>query len=148
MKWFDRFMVWMFGAVYRPKIAIDFIYDETNDAAPANGAALNEQSLEALSKRFHKGELIRHFKRQWSEPSNKEYLYIYIGDGIHTETNEKFVLYAPVEGPKVIYCRPHVMFHSEVDRQKYPTTTQKFRFEKASSHDCLITNGGRGYYVV
>ncbi len=57
----------------------------------------------------------------------------------HTETKEKLVIYY-CETPKDkldinsdhkdgIYARPIDMFLSEVDHEKYPDVTQKYRFE-------------------
>lgn len=148
MKWLNRFMVWMFGAAYEPKIALEWAESDAKNDFTYDGLPLYENDLETLSRRFSNGELIRHFKRQWDEPTSKKHLYIYLGEATHTETGEVFALYYPIDGPRVIYVRPNLMFHSEVDKAKYPEATQKFRFEKATGHDCLIANNGKGYYVL
>ena len=49
-----------------------------------------------------------------------------IGISRHTETEEVTVVY-DYEG--YIWNRPLEMFMSEVDKEKYPNTTQKYRFE-------------------
>lgn len=63
------------------------------------------------------GERYRHFK-------GKEVTVI--GIARHTETNELTVVY---KYKNDIWNRPLEMFMSEVDHEKYPDATQKYRFE-------------------
>ncbi len=62
----------------------------------------------------------RHFKGN---------IYQVFGVAIHTETEEEMVVYRAQYGEQGLFVRPYSMFAEEVDHQKYPEATQKYRFE-------------------
>ena len=85
--------------------------------------------------RLKEGDIVQHFKREHCEDKSL-YLYKILHIAKHTETKETLVVYQALysnENMGVnfgIYCRPYDMFMSEVDHDKYPEYTQKYRFEK------------------
>ncbi len=66
------------------------------------------------------GKIYKHFK------GNK---YKVEGVATHSETGETYVVYRQMYGEHSLWIRPLVMFLEEVDHEKYPSVTQKYRFE-------------------
>jgi len=72
-------------------------------------------------RQIHVGKKYLHFK-------GREYLVLAIAT--HSETQEPYVVYKALYGNEDTYVRPYEMFASEVDTDKYPNISQKFRFEE------------------
>lgn len=67
--------------------------------------------------------IYKHFKGDY---------YIIEDVAIHSETQEKYVVYRQLYGENKLYIRPYDMFLSEVDHEKYPDVKQKYRFQLQS----------------
>lgn len=67
------------------------------------------------------GKKYRHFKGN---------VYVVVDIAIHSESAEPMVIYKSDHDQSLVWARPLDMFLSEVDREKYPDVTQKYRFEE------------------
>ena len=55
------------------------------------------------------GEIYRHYKGN---------IYIVIGIGTHTETNDKMVVYSPINDRNIVWIRPYSMWSETIDKNK------------------------------
>ena len=77
------------------------------------------------------GQIYKHFKGN---------LYKVVAVAVHTESEEKLVVYQSVENPDRVFARPLEMFMSDIDRFRYPLIRAKYRFTLVSEPE-EETNG-------
>ena len=90
-----------------------------------------------MEQRIRTGDVVRHFKREFVAESGSQkdddlsYLYEVISvDGLDADTQASVVVYRALYGTHQVYVRPYKDFMGEVDRRKYPTVKQQYRFER------------------
>ena len=77
------------------------------------------------------GQIYKHFKGN---------LYKVLAVAVHTESEEKLVVYQSVENPDRVFARPLEMFMSDIDRFRYPLIRVKYRFTLVSEPE--VENNG------
>ena len=66
------------------------------------------------------GRIYRHFKGDY---------YLVEGIALDSETGDEVVIYRKLYGDGALWVRPKEMFLERVDRVKYPSAAQEYRFE-------------------
>lgn len=79
--------------------------------------------MNQMNREIIVGEKYLHFKGN---------LYQVLAIALHTETQERLVIYQALYGSYKIYARPYSMFASPVDPIKHPGVLQKYRFARAA----------------
>ncbi len=80
-----------------------------------------------MTDRFlHLNSVYHHFKGK---------TYIVLDIALNSETMEEMVVYRALYDEFKLYVRPLEMFLSEVDHEKYPTVSQKYRFEEINTNN-------------
>lgn len=89
----------------------------------------------AEARGLHVGDVVRNFKRADVTDGSQRYLYRILAFARHTETEEPLVVYEALYPPFGVWARPAEMFFGEVDHEKYPQATARWRFERATAED-------------
>lgn len=89
-----------------------------------------------MEDRLKIGDIVQHFKRETLGQLGNLYLYKILNIAEHTERHERLVIYQALYENNAmdvhfgVYARPYNMFMGKVDRKKYPSIKQEYRFEK------------------
>ena len=89
-----------------------------------------------MEDRLKIGDVVQHFKRETLDQPGNLYLYRILNIAEHTESHERLVIYqALYENDAMgvhfgVYARPYNMFMGKVDRKKYQSIKQEYRFER------------------
>lgn len=72
------------------------------------------------------GKKYRHFKGNLYQVLD----IVYDSESNNDKELKKVVIYQALYGDMLKWARPYEMFNSEVDHEKYPDVSQKYRFEE------------------
>lgn len=82
-----------------------------------------------MSRNWKAADIVRHFK-------GGKYIIVGIAKEATNDNNElkDKIIYKKIDGTGELWVRDLNEFNSEVDHEKYPDVTQKFRFELIETH--------------
>lgn len=82
-----------------------------------------------MNREWKAADIVRHFKGN---------LYVIVGVAKEATNSDELcdkVVYKRLDGTGNLWVRDLEEFNSEVDREKYPDVTQKYRFELVETHN-------------
>lgn len=96
-------------------------------------AEYNKRFNPSEDREIAPGKVYRHFKGNY---------YQVLHVGMNTETTELMVVYRSLmdETNNAVFIRPKSVFESEVDHEKYPNATQKWRFQRVEEVPRDVSN--------
>lgn len=121
---------WYGGVTVKSKSGIPLPLDKNEYEEVVDEPAKENDKKFVTNRDISVGDIVKHFKREWVSGDNSEYIYKILAFASHTETGEELVIYQGMYPPFKVCARPFDMFMSEVDKEKYPNSNQKYRFEK------------------
>ena len=81
-----------------------------------------------MERQWKAADVVKHFK-------GNEYIIIGIGvEATNDDEQKQKVIYKRLDGTGNVWIRDLDEFNSEVDHEKYPEATQKYRFELIETH--------------
>lgn len=108
-------------------------FDTNIDFTDAKRAEHDEIYVTSDDRVIAPGKVYRHFKGNY-------YKVLYLATD--TESEKTMVIYQSINPSlaDTVFCRPLLMFISEVDHEKYPDVKQRWRFECVEEKE-LVKNG-------
>lgn len=124
--------IWIFPVLTKERMLEVF-----GDTIKSLDTSQDKKESHAFHRIFKTGDIVQHFKRETlseEEKRTNKYLYRIIGHAKHTECGEELMVYQALYAPFELFARPSEMFYSEVDHEKYPNISQRYRIELCSDY--------------